>query len=197
MNAFARLPAVLAAVALAALLSTAHADSTEAMCEVRKDGSTWKGATGPCTFSQRQGYIDIGLRNGDRYSLSPASKSGHYRDQKGNKVTRTAQGGTEEFRWEGGKKLTVTFGGSPPPAGGGHGGGSSVSSAATSACMSAVNRQYSGNVRDIRVVRSDWSQANSEVILDAVGVLGGSATETWRCLVANDGTVQDLSAYRR
>jgi hypothetical protein len=71
--------------------------------------------------------------------------------------------------------------------------GSSVSSAATSACMMAVNGNYGGNVRDLRVVRSEWSQANSEVIMEAIGVRGGSQTERWRCLVSNEGNVQELS----
>jgi hypothetical protein len=52
--------------------SPAFADTASANCEVRKDGDTRKAATGPCTLSQRQGYIDLELKNGNRYSLSPA-----------------------------------------------------------------------------------------------------------------------------
>lgn len=70
---------------------------------------------------------------------------------------------------------------------------SSVSEAAKSACMQAVNSQYGGNVRDLKVVRSEFSQANSEVIVKAIGVRGGSTNENWRCLVSNSGKVQDLS----
>jgi len=84
------------------------------MCEVRKDGDTKKGASGPCTFSQRQGYIDLDLRNGDTYSLAPGNKSGNYKDQKGNKVVRTmGAGGSQEFKWEGGKKIIVTYSTTP------------------------------------------------------------------------------------
>ena len=99
-------------VALAAAMPIAatHADSAEAMCEVRKDGDTKRGASGPCTFSQRQGYVDLDLRNGDTYSLAPGNNAGHYKDQKGNKVVRTRSGNAEEFKWEGGKKVIVTFG---------------------------------------------------------------------------------------
>jgi molybdenum cofactor biosynthesis enzyme MoaA len=61
-----------------------------------------------------------------------------------------------------------------------------VPSVATSACMVAVNKNYGGKVRNLKVVSSEFSQANSEVIVDADG-------ERWRCLVSNDGTVQDLS----
>ena len=65
-------------------------------------------------------------------------------------------------------------------------GAAEVSSAATSSCMAAVNGQYGGRVKNIRVVRSEFSQANSEVILDADG-------EHWRCLVSNGGQVEELT----
>ena len=104
------LAATVVALTMAGWLSPALADSADATCEVRKDGETKHGASGPCTFSQRQGYIDIDLRNGDTYNLSPGSKSNHYKDQKGIKVVRTQSGGnSQEFKWEGGKKITVTF----------------------------------------------------------------------------------------
>ena len=59
-------------VAISAVLlfgggSPAFADTASANCEVRKGGDTRKGATGPCTFSQRQGYISLQLKNGNRY----------------------------------------------------------------------------------------------------------------------------------
>jgi len=101
------------AVASAAPFASASADSAEAMCEVRKDGDTKRGASGPCTFSQRQGYVNLDLRNGDSYSLTPGNKSGHYKDQKGNKVVRTNAGNSEEFKWEGGKKIIVTWASTP------------------------------------------------------------------------------------
>jgi hypothetical protein len=61
-----------------------------------------------------------------------------------------------------------------------------ASSAAESACMSAVNANYGGKVKHLNIVSSEFSQANSEVILNADG-------QRWRCLVSNDGRVQDLS----
>ena len=113
----------LSSVLLFGLGSPAFADTASASCEVRKDGDTRKGPSGPCTFSQRQGYINLDLRNGDSYSLTPTDRQGQYRDQKGNRVTRTLTGSsTEEFKWEGGKKILLTFTGSPgaaPPASGG------------------------------------------------------------------------------
>jgi len=59
--------------------------------------------------------------------------------------------------------------------------------------MAKVNSNYGGNVRSVNVVSSEFSQANSEVIVEAVGVRGGSTSERWRCLVSSDGVVSDLS----
>jgi hypothetical protein len=88
----------------------ASADTASATCEVRKDGEKQGGKSGPCTFGQRQGYIDIDLRNGDTYALSPGNNANHYRDQKGNKVVRTSStANAQEFRWENGKYVTVRF----------------------------------------------------------------------------------------
>lgn len=57
----------------------------------------------------------------------------------------------------------------------------------------AVNSQDGGNVRELKLVSSQFSQANSEVIVKAIGVRGGPTKEKWRCLVSNSGKVQDLS----
>jgi hypothetical protein len=60
-----------------------------------------------------------------------------------------------------------------------------ATSAAESACMEAVNRNYGGRVRDLRVLHSEFSQANSRVIIEADG-------ERWNCLSSNDGYVEEL-----
>jgi len=106
--------AVLSAVALALTMTVctqaARADTRDATCEVRKDGDKQKGKSGPCTFGQRQGYIDIDLKNGDTVALRPADKSNHFRDQHGNKVVRTQSGGSSQaFKWENGKHINVTL----------------------------------------------------------------------------------------
>ena len=99
-----------AVMTLGAWSQLTQADTADATCEVRKDGETKQGASGPCTFSQLQGYIDLNLRNGDSYSLSPGNKPNNYKDQKGTKVVRTQSGGSSQaFKWEGGKKIIVTF----------------------------------------------------------------------------------------
>jgi hypothetical protein len=102
-------------LALAALLGAtsiqvARADTAEATCEVRKDGDKQKGKSGPCTFGQRQGYIDIDLKNGDTVALRPTDKANHFKDQHGNKVVRTQSGGSsQKFKWENGKHISVTL----------------------------------------------------------------------------------------
>ena len=103
--------AVMAALVGATLTHRAQADTASATCAVRKDGDKQKGKSGPCTFGQRQGYIDIDLKNGDTISLSPVGNGpGKYKDQNGNKVTRTsATTSGMDFKWENGKKLTVTY----------------------------------------------------------------------------------------
>ena len=73
----------LLAVCLLAGIGGARADSIDATCEVRKEGDKQKGKSGPCTFSQRQGYISIDRKNGDTISLSPSGGAGQYRDQHG------------------------------------------------------------------------------------------------------------------
>ena len=50
MKKSAFLSACLVAIGLSGWLSTAHADSAEAFCEVRKDGEVKQGWSGPCTF---------------------------------------------------------------------------------------------------------------------------------------------------
>ena len=61
-----------------------------------------------------------------------------------------------------------------------------ASDLAETACMSAVNDNYGGNVRNLDIVSSEFSQANSVVVINADG-------EHWRCLVSNDGNVEELT----
>ncbi len=101
----------LLAACLGAATFTASADNADAYCEVRKGGETKEGRSGPCDFSQRQGYVSIDLRNGETWELAPADQANHFRDQKGNKVVRTASGDNHEYKWDN-KKIIVTFGAS-------------------------------------------------------------------------------------
>ena len=126
MNAIKAFALPLLALSIAAWSGTALADTAEATCELRKDGETKQGASGPCTFSQRQGFVSIELRNGERFELSPTDKSDHFKDQKGKTVVRTATGSGHEYKWDG-KKLIVRFGATKPSAATGGGVGDPVS----------------------------------------------------------------------
>jgi len=64
---------------------------------------------------------------------------------------------------------------------------------AKSACLMAVNSRYGGLVKDVKVQSSEFSQANSLVMVKAIGVRGSSQSESWKCLVSNTGKVEDLS----
>jgi hypothetical protein len=110
MKALVALSTSLLFIGTAALTQTASADTAEATCEVRKDGEAKAGQSGACTFSQRQGYVDISLRNGESWNLKPGEGANQYRDQKGNKVVRTVEGQDHVYKWPN-KKITVRFGG--------------------------------------------------------------------------------------
>lgn len=115
------IPTALAAVALATMIGipSARADTTNADCQVRIRGDLKKGRSGACSFSQRQGYVDITLKNGDSFSLSPAEKPNHFKDQNGHGVERTAAGGdSHTYKWDH-MQIIVTFGGAPAAAAGG------------------------------------------------------------------------------
>ena len=86
----------------------AAADTAEAMCEVRKDGETRQGRSGPCDFAQRQGYVRMDLKNGETWDLTPTDRPDEYRDQKGNKVRRSFEGDTQVYKWPH-KRILVTF----------------------------------------------------------------------------------------
>jgi hypothetical protein len=108
------LPAVTSSLLIAAactLTPTALADSTEAHCEFYSHGDKKKDRSGPCTFSQRQGYIDIGLSNGKTFNLSPGKKPDHFKDQEDHKVVRKNESGNKQvYKWDQ-KKIVVSFGG--------------------------------------------------------------------------------------
>jgi hypothetical protein len=110
MKASVVIASAILALGTATSIPSAQADTRQANCEVRKNGDTKQGKSGACSFAQRQGYIDIDLRNGDVYNLRPGNQADHYRDQKGNKVVRTSSSGNrQEFKWEGGTRMIITF----------------------------------------------------------------------------------------
>lgn len=72
----------------------------------------------------------------------------------------------------------------------------SAGSTAESACMAKVNSNYGGKVKDLRVSSSETSEANSVVMITAIGVRGSSQKEHWKCLVSKNGQVQELTVVQ-
>ncbi|MEJ2402229.1 MAG: hypothetical protein P8Y52_12685 [Xanthomonadales bacterium] len=101
---------LLAGLALFAWTAPLYADDAKADCDVREHGEKKKGQSGPCLFSQRQGFIDIRLNNGKEYNLIPQDgKPDVYKDQEGRRVKRTeASGNMHKYQWEH-RNITVTF----------------------------------------------------------------------------------------
>jgi hypothetical protein len=60
-----------------------------ARCEIHPGGQSRASASGPCTFSQRQGHVAIQLADGTRHELSPrGDQPGTYVDGKGRPAYR-------------------------------------------------------------------------------------------------------------
>ena len=119
---------LLAILAVLAFPAPAMSDQAKADCEVHEHGDRKAKQSGPCEFSQRQGYIDITLKNGTSYSLSPQGQPNRFTDQKGRHVKRTeAEGNMHKYKWEH-RTLTVSFNGSSASMG--HGESSSHNGAA-------------------------------------------------------------------
>lgn len=80
---------VTVAIASLSFAVSAKADTVNARCDVYPKGEDRATSSGPCTFSQRQGFVGIQLKNGKRYDLSPdGDQSGTYRDQNGRAAYR-------------------------------------------------------------------------------------------------------------
>lgn len=69
----------------------AKADTVNARCDVFPKGEDRAKSSGLCTFSQRQGSVDIQLENGKRYDLTlDSNQPVNYRDQNGRRSYRQA-----------------------------------------------------------------------------------------------------------
>lgn len=109
MKTFIGIVASLAVAGSCAFTQVALADSTDATCEFYSHGDKKKDRSGPCTFSQRQGFVDITLSNGKTFNLSPKDKPDHFKDQEDHKVVRKKASGNEQvYKWDQ-KKIVVTF----------------------------------------------------------------------------------------
>ena len=178
----------IAILALGAWSQPGLADTAEAMCEVHKHGEVLKSESGPCGYSQRQGYVSISLRSGKRWELAPGDRANHFKDQNGNGVKRTAKDSSHAYEWKT-QTIFVTF----EPSGHGHNPESSHSrqgaSNAEGACVEAVVRQIEGRAKSLYVVSSEPSKGGSTVVVSADG-------EHWRCRASSSGEVTDLSLHR-
>jgi hypothetical protein len=84
-----------AAVAALVALAPAKADTTTARCDVYPRGEDRATSSDTCTFSQRQGFVTITLKDGTTYELTPApTQAATYTDQNGRPATREDDLGT-------------------------------------------------------------------------------------------------------
>ncbi|MEH6588146.1 MAG: hypothetical protein V7720_16425 [Halioglobus sp.] len=109
----ARFFVILVSTALLSVPLQAIADTAESICEVWQNGELEQDRSGDCTWSQRQGYIGITLKNGARINLSPQDTM-EYKDADGHKVIRSIdKKGLNTFEWQD-RKVVVQFGRSAP-----------------------------------------------------------------------------------
>ena len=180
MKTLAALSTSLLLLGTVALSPTAAADTAEATCEVRKDGEAKAGQSGACTFSQRQGYVDISLRNGESWNLTPGDQANQYRDQKGNKVVRTVEGQDHVYKWPN-KKITVRFGGNT----------TTNSTGGVGDLQDMVNGRWVGAEVEEEMVRRGYKRVRQEAA-------GGYVTSVYKghgkCVIVNLDTDKRVDA---
>jgi len=142
-------------LATSGAFTAARADTASATCEVRKHGKVERKASGPCEFSQRQGYVDIKLVNDSTHSLSPADEPNQYTDAKGHKVVRSMSGQNQVYEWDD-KKITVSFDG-----GAGSAGGREVGDT-PSDLKDLVGGKLTGGEVDDELTKRGWAQGKSD-----------------------------------
>lgn len=75
--------------AVLGFVANVNADSVDARCDIYPGGEDQASATIPCTFSQRQGYINIDRSDGISHELEPTgTEPGNFSDQDGRPVYR-------------------------------------------------------------------------------------------------------------
>lgn len=83
------LTASLLSVAALAIASPVQADTAQARCDVFPKGEDRATSSGLCSFSQRQGFVSIQLKNGTRIELKPnESKPNAFFDAQGKPARR-------------------------------------------------------------------------------------------------------------
>ncbi len=156
--------AAVLALATASWVSGAKADSSAANCEVYKKSVADEAASGACSFSQRQGYVDIKLKNGDTYNLSPGDEANSYKDQKGHAVKRSASGDRHTYKWNH-FRIVVNFGGHA--SGGGHAGAAPMGGTPAD-LKDLVHGRFVGGEVDDELTRRGYTSVKNEVSGDEV-----------------------------
>jgi hypothetical protein len=83
------LTATLLSVAALAIASPVQADTAQARCDAFPKGEDRATSSGLCSFSQRQGFVSIQLKNGTRIELKPnESKPSTFFDAQGKPAFR-------------------------------------------------------------------------------------------------------------
>jgi len=89
MKRFQTLAASLLSLASVVVVSPVMADTVDARCDVFPAGDDKATSSGLCTFSQRQGFVSIQLKNGQRIELKPnESTPNAFFDERGEPAKR-------------------------------------------------------------------------------------------------------------
>jgi hypothetical protein len=100
MNIKNALLSTIAIISTVSFSSIAQADTINSRCDIYPKGEDKASSVLNCTFSQRQGFITIQLKNGMTYELTPKEANNQYTDQNGNSVIREIDGNTFIFRFQ-------------------------------------------------------------------------------------------------
>ena len=90
------LTATITALTSVGIAFAAKADTVAAHCDIYAPGDSYPSLSHNCTFSQRQGFIDVRLDSGRVFDFSPVGdRPGNFVDENGKAVYRQAGLGTD------------------------------------------------------------------------------------------------------
>jgi len=101
---------VLIVIAVGAGAAQSAAAGTLANCEFFKKGNILHESSGLCMISEKNGNVDIELRNGKLIELTPGKKKNRFKDHKKQGVERSnlSMGKGQKYNWDH-KKIIVTY----------------------------------------------------------------------------------------
>lgn len=162
----------------------APADTAPARCDIYAPGDSYPSPSQNCTFSQRQGFIDVRLDSGHVFDFSPVGdQPGNFVDENGNAVYRQAGLGNEGqiFLLPDGAKLYVywdtnrSYGRRP------------VQESATH--VATLRTRNAGAQINLRTAPTVYSRANGYG-------LGGDQVDILECVLDHDTVDSDLNWCR-